>query len=71
MTNANDGEIGFHHAETGKVLLLNKKERILVKELLGKVLSSKGGKEAIKRNFGEDYIEIAYRLLETVSGSKL
>lgn len=71
MTNANDSEIGFNHAETGKVLLLNKKERILVKELLGRVLSSKGGKEAIKRKFGEEYIEIAYRVLETVSGSKI
>jgi hypothetical protein len=35
MTNANNGEIGFYHAETGKVLMLNKKERILVKEVFG------------------------------------
>jgi hypothetical protein len=70
MTTGNDGEIGFCHAETGTVLMLNKKERILVKELLGKTLSSKEAKEAIKKKFGEEYIEIAYRLLEVVSGSK-
>jgi len=70
MTNTNDGEIGFYHAETGKVLMLDKKERILVKELLSKALASKGIKEAIKKNFGEEYIEIAYRLLENVGGSK-
>ena len=71
MTNANDGEIGFYHAETGRVLMLNKKERILVKAILGKALSSKGAKEVIKKRFGEEYIEIAYRLLEAVSGSTI
>jgi hypothetical protein len=38
---------------------------------LGKALSSKEVKEAIKRNFGEEYNEIVYRLLETVTGSKI
>jgi hypothetical protein len=70
MTNAKDGEIGFRHGETGVVLMLNKKERILVKEVLSKTFSSKEAKEVIKKKFGEEYIEIGYRLLKILSGSK-
>ena len=68
MSNSNDGEIGFYHADTGNVLMLNKKERILVKEILSIVLSTKEGKETIKQKFGEEYIKIARDLLEAVSG---
>ena len=71
MTTENESGIGLIHATTGQVLMLSKKERILVKEILGKTLSSEGAKEAIKRKFGEEYIEIAHRLLETLSGSEL
>jgi hypothetical protein len=71
MTTKNDMEVGFIHAETGEILMLNKKERILVKEILGKTLSSKEAKEAIKNQFGKEYIEIAYRLFENVGGSKI
>jgi hypothetical protein len=71
MANAKDREIGFRHGETGVVLMLNKKERILVKEVLSKTFSSKEAKEVIKRKFGEEYIEIGYRLLKILSGSKL
>lgn len=68
MTKKNDGEIAFYHAETGNVLMLNKKERILVKEVLDRVLSSEAGKEAIKRKFGEEYVKIAHDLLEALTG---
>jgi hypothetical protein len=71
MSNANDGEIGLRHAETGIVLMLNKKERIFIKALLGRVLSSKRSKGVIKKRLGEEYIEIAYRLLETMGENKI
>jgi hypothetical protein len=71
MTTENDMEVGFIHAETGEILMLNKKERILVKEILGSILSSKEAKEVIKKRFGKEYIEIAYRLLENVGWSKI
>jgi hypothetical protein len=54
MTNADDGEIGFRHAETGNVLMLNKKERVLIKVLLDKVLSSKASKEVIKKSLARN-----------------
>jgi hypothetical protein len=71
MTTGNEREIGLYHAETGAVLMLNKKERILVKELLNKTFSSKEAKQVIKKKFGEEYIEIGYRLLETLSRGKI
>jgi hypothetical protein len=68
MTNTNDPEIGLYHADTGEVLMLDKKERILVKEILGRVLSSEAGQEAIEKKFGKEYVEIAHRLLEALTG---
>ena len=70
MTNTNDDEIGFRHAETGKVRMLNKKERILIEALLGIIVSSKATREVIRKKFGEEYIEVALRLLRAVSGGK-
>ena len=71
MTNENDVEIGFHHAETGEIMMLNKKERMLVKALLGVTVSSEPVREVIRKKFGEEYIEVALRLLRTVSGGKM
>jgi hypothetical protein len=48
MANENDAEIGFHHAETGEVMMLNKKERMLVKALLGMTLSSETFREVVR-----------------------
>ena len=58
------------YGERWIVLMLNKKERILVKELLGRVLSSKGAKEVLRKKLGKEYVEVALRLLRTVSGGK-
>jgi hypothetical protein len=71
MTAENDMEVGLIHAQTGELLMLNKKERILVKEILGKTLSSKEAKEVIRKLLGKEYIEIGYRLLEDLGGSKI
>jgi hypothetical protein len=71
VTNENDVGIGFHHAETGEIMMLNKKERTLVKALLGMTLSSELTREVIREKFGEEYIEVALRLLRTVSGGKM
>jgi len=69
VAKANDDEFCFRHAETGKVQMLNKKERILIKALLGGLMSSKRGKELIREKFGEEYVEVALRLLRVMSGS--
>ena len=71
MATGDEREIGVIHAETGEVLMLNKKERKLVKELLNRTFSSEAAKQLIKKKFGEEYIEIGYRLIEILSGNEL
>lgn len=70
MTNENNVEIGFHHAQTGEIVMLNKKERILVRNVLGRVLGSESGKEYIRKNLGGEYITVAFDVLKNIGRDK-
>jgi hypothetical protein len=58
-----DAEIGFQ-AETGELLMLNKKERILLKTILSKALNSRAGREVITQTIGSEYVLIGKHLLK-------
>ncbi len=51
------------HDTTGALLMLDKKERKLLKELLDMTLKSKNAREWIVRKLGDEYIEIGENLL--------
>lgn len=65
--NKNDIQVAFH-ADTGERLLLNKKERKLVKLILGKAMGSKAAKQLIAQKLGTEYIEIGEILLREMGG---
>jgi hypothetical protein len=56
------------HDKTGALLMLNKEERTLVKELLVMVKSSESIRIYITKRLGEKYIEIGNKLLESMGG---
>ncbi len=58
------------HDKTGALLMIDKKERRLVKELLAITLKSKSSREWISKKMGEEYIGIAKKLLKTMGGSR-
>ena len=57
------------HDQTGALLMLNKNERKLLKELLIMSLHSQKAKELIVKKLGNKYIEIAQNLLTALGGS--
>ena len=57
------------HDKTGDLLMIDKRERRLVKELLAITLKSKSSREWIVKKLGSEYIEIAEKLLKTMGGS--
>ena len=57
------------HDKTGALLMIDKRERRLVKELLAITLKSKSSREWIVKKLGHEYIEIAEKLLKTMGGS--
>ncbi|MBW1941201.1 MAG: hypothetical protein JRG79_08035 [Deltaproteobacteria bacterium] len=57
------------HDKTGALLMIDKRERRLVKELLAITLKSKSSREWIVKKLGSEYIEIAEKLLKTMGGS--
>ncbi len=56
------------HDTTGALLMLNKNERKLLKELLTMTLKSESAKEWIVKKLGQDYINIGENLLKTMGG---
>jgi len=54
--------------ETGQVFMLDKKERILLRELLAKAINSAGAKKIISERLGPEYIEIGLNLLKQMGG---
>jgi hypothetical protein len=59
-----DEELGVcFAAETGELYSLDKKERILVREVLRIALTTPSGKKALEARFGKEGFEIALRLL--------
>ncbi|MBN2124467.1 MAG: hypothetical protein JW821_09265 [Deltaproteobacteria bacterium] len=63
-------EIGLAlHDRTGALLMIDKKERRLLKELLAITLKSKGSREWIEKKLGHEYLEVAEKLLRIMGGS--
>ena len=56
------------HDKTGALLMIDKKERRLVKELLAITLKSKSSREWIVKKMGSEYITIAEKLLKSMGG---
>ena len=54
------------HDKTGALLMLNKDERKLMKELLNMTLSSKNARDWIIKKLGSQYIEVGENLLKTM-----
>ena len=54
--------------ETGGFLLLNKKEREILREILSRTLSSPEGVQYIRNTFGEEYVQIGLDFLEMLGG---
>lgn len=57
------------HDKTGALLMLNKYERKLMKELLSMALKSKNAREYITNKLGNQYIEVGQNLLK-IMGEK-
>jgi len=55
-------------SQSSKFLMLNKKERILLRALLSGSLASEAGREFIAKKFGEEYLEVGDRLLSEMGG---
>ncbi|OGP97579.1 MAG: hypothetical protein A2Z39_02055 [Deltaproteobacteria bacterium RBG_19FT_COMBO_46_9] len=56
------------HDQTGALLMLNKHERKLLRELLEMTLKSKNAREWIIKKLGNEYIEIGESLLKAMGG---
>ncbi len=52
--------------KTGALMMINKKERMLIKELLAITLHSPSAKEWIIKKLGREYIEIGEKLLKAM-----
>ena len=52
--------------KTGALLMLNKNERKLLKELLSMTLKSNNAREWIAKKLGNEYIEVGENLLKTM-----
>jgi len=65
MNEKNDINLALHDA-TGALLMLNKKERKLLKELLDMTLKSKNAREWIVKKLGSEYIDVGEGLLKAM-----
>lgn len=57
------------HDKTGALLMVDKMERRLIKELLVITLKSSASREWIVKKLGSEYVEVAERLLKTMGGA--
>jgi hypothetical protein len=55
-------------AETGELYMLGKKERILLRAILGVTLKSSAGRELIVHKHGAESLQMAETLLEEMGG---
>ena len=68
MENENDLELALHD-KTGALLMLNKQERKLLRELLTMTLKSQPARDWIAKKLGSEYVEIGEHLLKAMGGS--
>lgn len=54
---------------TGALLMLNKEERKVIKELLIMTIYSESVRGYIEKRLGEEYVRIAEKLLEAMGGA--
>ncbi len=65
-TNRTDVELSD---KTGALLMLNKEERKLIRELLLMAMNSESVKSYIVKKLGKNYIEVGASLLKTMGAS--
>ena len=70
MNDKNEKSVFSLSAETGELYMLDKKERILMREVLKWILTSTSNRELVVRRFGEEGFKVAVSLLEKL-GVKL
>ena len=68
MDNNEDTELALYD-KTGALLMLNKEERKLLRELLSMTLKSKNAREWIEKKLGKEFVNIGENLLKTMGGS--
>jgi hypothetical protein len=54
--------------KTGALLMIDKKERELVRELLAMTLKSPSAREWISKKLGKEYVQIGMKLLKNMGG---
>jgi hypothetical protein len=54
--------------ESGEFLMLDKKERILVKTILQRTMKSASGRQVLQDLLGREYVEIGLKLLRQMTG---
>ena len=54
--------------KTGALLMIDKKERELVRELLAMTLKSPSAREWISKKLGKEYVQIGEKLLKAIGG---
>jgi len=67
MEEKDDVPIGLAD-RTGALLMIDKKERELVRELLTMTLKSPSAREWISKKLGKEYIQIGVKLLKAMGG---
>ena len=55
--------------ESGQMFMLGKMERVLLRELLTKVMKSVSGRKVIAQTLGPEYVKIGIKLLKEMGGS--
>jgi hypothetical protein len=67
MEKEKDFELALHD-KTGALLMLNKQERKLLRELLAMTLQSQPARDWITKKLGSEYVEIGENLLKSMGG---
>jgi len=54
--------------KTGALLMIDKKERELIREILSMTLKSPSAREWISKKLGKEYVQIGIKLLKNMGG---
>jgi hypothetical protein len=68
MEKKDDRNLALHN-ETGALLMLNKHERKLLREILSMTMKSNSAKDWIVKKLGKEYVNIGEKLLKAMEGS--
>jgi len=68
MGNKEDIDLALHN-RTGALLMINKDERKLLKEILAMTLKSQNARKYISKKLGKEYIEIGEKLYKVMGGT--